>query len=87
MIDEMCPKCDARSVTLLDVGYLSGSIASVKMWTCLNRFCSIDGHSDPAKDRTRIDTSLYETALLGPFLGPTRHIPVSITVNPSWREV
>ena len=35
----MCPKCDARNVTLLEFRHLSTSTAPVKMWTCLNRFC------------------------------------------------
>jgi len=40
MVNEMmCPKCDARKVTLLEFRYLPGSQAPVKMWTCLNRFC------------------------------------------------
>jgi hypothetical protein len=39
MVNEMCPKCDARNVTLLEFRYLAGSMAPVKMWTCLNRFC------------------------------------------------
>jgi hypothetical protein len=37
--NEMCPKCDARNVTLLEFRFLFGSIAPVKMWTCGNRFC------------------------------------------------
>ena len=36
--NEMCPKCDARNVTLLFIFYPI-SPAPVKMWTCLNRFC------------------------------------------------
>jgi len=39
MANEMCPKCDARNVTLLAFRYRSGSMAPVTMWTCLNRFC------------------------------------------------
>jgi hypothetical protein len=38
-VNEMCPKCDARNVTLLEFRYLPGSTAPVKMWICLNRFC------------------------------------------------
>ena len=37
--NEMCPKCDARNVTILEFRHVSGSPAPVKMWTCLNRFC------------------------------------------------
>jgi len=37
--NEMCPKCDARNVTILEFRHLSGSTAPAKMWTCLNRFC------------------------------------------------
>ena len=36
---EICPKCDARHVTLLEFRHLSGSTTPVKMWTCLNPFC------------------------------------------------
>jgi hypothetical protein len=39
MVNEMCPKCDARNVTLLEFRYLPGSKAPVKMCICLNRFC------------------------------------------------
>ena len=37
--NEMCPKCDARNVTILEFRHVSGSPAPVKMWTCLNPFC------------------------------------------------
>jgi len=37
MPNEMCPKCDARNVTILEFRHLP--TAPVKMWTCLNRFC------------------------------------------------
>ena len=37
--NEMCPKCDARHVALMEFRYPSCSMAPVKMWTCLNRFC------------------------------------------------
>ena len=36
--NEMCPKCDARNVTLLEFPH-PVSKAPVKVWTCLNRFC------------------------------------------------
>lgn len=39
MANEMCPKCDARNVTLMEFRYPSCSMTPVKMWTCLNRFC------------------------------------------------
>ena len=39
MANEMCPKCDARNVTILEFRHFSGSTAPVTMWTCLNRFC------------------------------------------------
>jgi len=39
MANQTCPKCDARHVTLLEFRYLPDSLAPVKIWTCLNRFC------------------------------------------------
>ena len=35
----MCPKCNARKVTLLEFRYLPNFKGPVNMWTCLNRFC------------------------------------------------